>query len=351
MDNSDDYFDDIVLDDEALAVLDAEEDKFKASQAAQANSLPHHPQPIPQQYSRNFAPVPPAKRQKTANGWRAPVQPQPPPLAPPRAPVPVARAPTAYSIEDLDLPEISVRDGFYGVQKGSSQDLLQKTGGGGGPVAGVKRTISTVSPESSGNGPQPGGNARKVSGGSTSSVGSAAGSKTLQRSRSGLQVIGSYIPQGVSTPPPRPPQHNNTPRQQYPHPSINTHTPQQSQYNHVHTSQQRPLVARNVSYPGSGQPSSHMPNRNTPSPSIAHRQLQHHHQPQRQHTVLVNSVPPIPSQAPDNGKVEEELAAMRAQLDAVRYSTLYIHPRFFVLTLACSFNARTRKCRPRSTKH
>lgn len=94
MDGSDDYFvDEIVLDEEAIAALDEEESKFVATQ---------HPRPT--------IPQPPAKRQKTAHGWNPPPQ-----------------ASRSYSIEDLDLPEISVKDGFYGLRGLSQRSASQRS--------------------------------------------------------------------------------------------------------------------------------------------------------------------------------------------------------------------------------
>ncbi|KAJ7287429.1 hypothetical protein C8J57DRAFT_1460761 [Mycena rebaudengoi] len=87
-DGSDDYlFDEIVLDDQTLAVLDSEEQKF-LSQAA----------------------PPPPKRQKTDNGWRA---------VPPQG--------RATVVDDMDdLPEVSVHgDGSYalrGAPKAANRD-------------------------------------------------------------------------------------------------------------------------------------------------------------------------------------------------------------------------------------
>ncbi|KAJ7924914.1 hypothetical protein B0H13DRAFT_1976686 [Mycena leptocephala] len=79
--DSDDYFDDIVLDDQTLAVLDSVEQNFLT-------------QTVP----------PPAKRQKTDKGWK---------------PVPAqGRAPV---VDDNDLPEISVHgDGTYGLGESNS---------------------------------------------------------------------------------------------------------------------------------------------------------------------------------------------------------------------------------------
>ncbi|KAK7005601.1 hypothetical protein R3P38DRAFT_2556549 [Favolaschia claudopus] len=87
--DSDDYFDDIVLDDQTLAVLDSEERKY-LSQAP-----------------------PPPKRQKTDNGWRPapPIQLRGPPLA-----------------DDNDLPEISVHgDGSYAVRGGLRNDASSRS--------------------------------------------------------------------------------------------------------------------------------------------------------------------------------------------------------------------------------
>lgn len=85
MDDSDDYFvDDIVLDDNAIAILEQEERKHAlSSQKPSAAATP-----------------PPAKRQKTETGWR---------------PAPISRR--ADTLDELDdLPEISVQgDGTYGL--------------------------------------------------------------------------------------------------------------------------------------------------------------------------------------------------------------------------------------------
>ncbi|KAJ7901937.1 hypothetical protein B0H14DRAFT_1261277 [Mycena olivaceomarginata] len=103
MDGSDDYFsfEDIVLDDQTLAVLDSEEQKY-LSQA------------------------PPPKRQRTDKGWKpAPVQ---------------SRA----TIDDNDLPEISVHgDGSYAFRgaskaEGSNTTLNPPT---------VPRRVATVAPQ------------------------------------------------------------------------------------------------------------------------------------------------------------------------------------------------------------
>ncbi|KAJ7446158.1 hypothetical protein B0H11DRAFT_385674 [Mycena galericulata] len=85
MDGSDDYYfsDDIILDDQTLAVLDSEEQKYLT-------------QAVP----------PPAKRQKTDKGWK-------PAAAPARATV---------LDDNEDLPEISVHgDGTYAF-RGANQD-------------------------------------------------------------------------------------------------------------------------------------------------------------------------------------------------------------------------------------
>lgn len=86
MQDSDDYFtDDIILDDEALAILDEEEQKFTLSTQAQI--------PTP--------PSPPAKRQKTNHDWKTSG----------------GFHRRSDTLDDLeDLPEISVSaDGSYGV--------------------------------------------------------------------------------------------------------------------------------------------------------------------------------------------------------------------------------------------
>lgn len=90
MDNSDDYFtDDFILNDDALAILDEEEQKHTLS--TQKPSKSHSP-PAP--------PAPPPKRQKTETGW---------------IPAPVIRR--TETLDDMDdLPEITVQgDGTYGL--------------------------------------------------------------------------------------------------------------------------------------------------------------------------------------------------------------------------------------------
>lgn len=82
MDNSDDYFtDDLILDEQTLAVLDQEENKYLTQ---------IQPTPKP----------PPFKRQKIDNGWKP------------------GLGGRQQTLEDLDeLPEISLRsDGTYGVR-------------------------------------------------------------------------------------------------------------------------------------------------------------------------------------------------------------------------------------------
>jgi hypothetical protein len=85
MSDFDEYFpDDIILDEKAIAMLDAEEKKFKQSQ--------QHPRP--QQ------PVPLPKRQKTEHGWKH------------ARPAPASQSDNF----DEDLPEISIHDdGSYGI--------------------------------------------------------------------------------------------------------------------------------------------------------------------------------------------------------------------------------------------
>jgi hypothetical protein len=81
MTDSDDYFiDDIVLDDDALAILDAEEQKFTRSQS--------------QNPRRRLDDPSPSKRQRTEEGWK-PSRPR-------------TRVEQWDELEDL--PEVSVRD-------------------------------------------------------------------------------------------------------------------------------------------------------------------------------------------------------------------------------------------------
>ncbi|KAI0311901.1 hypothetical protein OF83DRAFT_708942 [Amylostereum chailletii] len=107
MDDFDDYFtDDIVFDEQAIAALDAVESQF-TTQPASRPQLNHPPPPVV---------PPPAKRQRTAQGWAAP-------LAPAKKPIPRK----TISVEDMDMPEISVKGPWYGIpgsqQTASSQSL------------------------------------------------------------------------------------------------------------------------------------------------------------------------------------------------------------------------------------
>ncbi|THH06652.1 hypothetical protein EW146_g9545 [Bondarzewia mesenterica] len=121
MDNSDDYFDDdIIFDDEAIAKLDEEESKFIASLPPQNSPL------VPTQRSPPTPVAPPAKRQKTTHGWK----PQPPKTR-------------NCSLEDLDLPEISVNHSFYGVE-GTSQRSGRASQSGSGARAGNTASASNA---------------------------------------------------------------------------------------------------------------------------------------------------------------------------------------------------------------
>jgi len=93
MSDYDDYFsDDIVLDETVLAVLDAEETKFRQSQ--------QHPRPS--------QPIPPPKRQKTDQGWKHTR--------------PATQSDSFYD----DLPEISISgDGSYGVLQSTIPDTVK----------------------------------------------------------------------------------------------------------------------------------------------------------------------------------------------------------------------------------
>lgn len=310
MDNSDDYFeDDIVFDDEALAALDAEESKFIASQA-QATSTQRPP---PLYHSRYVPPQPPAKRQKTASGWRAPVQVQQRPAVPP--------GPAAYSLEDLDLPEISVRDGFYGVQRDSSQDLVQRAIGGvnAGVGGGMKRPASSMSNSSSGNIQQASGSGSRTASGGSNASGPTTKPATLQRTRSGLQVIGSYIPQAPAHPPSRytPNQNHNPTSSRQPLPFVNAHAPQNHNQQH-----ERPVIGRVTSFSGSGGSGSGPRLSQGLARQISNPSFNNRATPVQQHTrraslVITREPSPAPNQDENARKMEEELAELRAQFEAV----------------------------------
>jgi hypothetical protein len=94
--SDDEYdFDDLVLDERTLAVLDATERDLIAA----IPSTSHPRSPEEQQ---------PAKRFKTNDGW-VPLQKQPPKRSSPSKSIPKSR----FSLEDTDLPEITISNGFY----------------------------------------------------------------------------------------------------------------------------------------------------------------------------------------------------------------------------------------------
>src|SRR6266404_9737621 len=94
MTTSDDEFgfDDFVLDDRTLAILDAAERKQPPN--APPRSSPERP---------------PAKRLKTNQGW-VPLYGQ---QREPSAPVPRGLPRSRFSLEDTDLPEITINNRFY----------------------------------------------------------------------------------------------------------------------------------------------------------------------------------------------------------------------------------------------
>lgn len=95
--SDDEYdFDDLVLDERTLAVLDATERDLVAA----IPSTSHPRSPAEQQ---------PAKRLKTNDGWVPLQQQQPPKRSSPSKGIPKSR----FSLEDTDLPEITVSNGFY----------------------------------------------------------------------------------------------------------------------------------------------------------------------------------------------------------------------------------------------
>lgn len=94
--SDDEYgFDDLVLDERTLAVLDATERDLVA--AIPSTSHPRSP-----------AEQKPTKRLKTSNGW-VPQQQQPHKRSTPSKGMPRSR----FSLEDTDLPEITISNGFY----------------------------------------------------------------------------------------------------------------------------------------------------------------------------------------------------------------------------------------------
>ena len=95
--SDDEYgFDDLVLDDRTLAVLDATERSLAA--AIPSTSRPRSP-----------AEQQPTKRLKTNDGW-VPLQGQQPRK---RSPFSRGQPKSRFSLEDTDLPEITISNGFY----------------------------------------------------------------------------------------------------------------------------------------------------------------------------------------------------------------------------------------------
>jgi hypothetical protein len=94
--SDDEYgFDDLVLDERTLAVLDATERELVAA----IPSISHPRSPAEQQ---------PTKRLKTNDGW-VPLLQQPHKRLSPSKGIPKSR----FSLEDTDLPEITISNGFY----------------------------------------------------------------------------------------------------------------------------------------------------------------------------------------------------------------------------------------------
>jgi hypothetical protein len=95
--SDDEYgFDDLVLDDRTLAVLDATERSLTA-----AIPSTFHSRPPPEQQ--------PSKRLKTTGGWAPRYSQHPPERSPPSK----ALVKSKFSLEDTDLPEITISNGFY----------------------------------------------------------------------------------------------------------------------------------------------------------------------------------------------------------------------------------------------
>jgi hypothetical protein len=98
--SDDEYdFDDLVLDERTLAVLDATERELVA--AIPSTSRPRSP-----------AEQQPAKRLKTNDGW-VPLQQQQQQQSPKRSSPSKGIPKSRFSLEDTDLPEITISNGFY----------------------------------------------------------------------------------------------------------------------------------------------------------------------------------------------------------------------------------------------
>ncbi|KAH7925537.1 hypothetical protein BV22DRAFT_427678 [Leucogyrophana mollusca] len=165
MSDSDDYFsDDIVLDDQTLAVLDAEESKFKRSLSSQL-TVEDDP--------------PPAKRQKTASGWQL-----------------GRNLKRTDTLDDMDdLPEISVRtDGTYDVQPSTANAISQTRASVDPAVSKQPVSTSNCVPVSRGSVPPPRGRGPFASG---INYGAPPGNRSSESSRH-ASVARSSRPSPVS---------------------------------------------------------------------------------------------------------------------------------------------------------
>lgn len=193
----------------------------------------------------------------------------------------------------------------------------------------MKRPASSMSNSSSGNIQQASGSGSRTASGGSNASGPTTKPATLQRTRSGLQVIGSYIPQAPAHPPSRytPNQNHNPTSSRQPLPFVNAHPPQnhnqhpQPQYPH-NQQHERPVIGRVTSFSGSGGSGSG-PRlsqglaRQISNPSFNNRATPVQQHARRASLVITREPSPAPNQDENARKTEEELAELRAQFEAV----------------------------------
>ena len=288
---SDDFFDDdIILDEDALAILDAEESKYFSTLAnAQQNQRPAPTQPTP----------PPAKRQRTDGdgGWKHPAT-----GGGSGSGNVVAQNPKRSDSFYEDLPDISLAgDGVYGVYSQGSQPPQSSNHTSSAGIKNVKNPLGQRLPSTGFRQPD-----------------TTPAPPPRERTSSSNQ----------NRPPPRPPpQRTHTPPSNLPHNPNNSNRPQPQQHHrqqqpsgpqNQNPNQTRGPVPRTGSIPPQpNRPQNFGPGRNVNLP----RQ-----QPQQQPARHVTPAPLHPSQSrpyaiggsTTDQDSQDEAARLRAQLEQVR---------------------------------
>ena len=297
---SDDFFfDDIVLDADALAILDAEESKYFGTVAnVQSNPRSAPTQPTP----------PPAKRQRTddSGGWKHPTS----GVGGGGGKVVLQNQKRSDSFYE-DLPNISLAgDGAYGVYSQGSQPAQS----------------SNLASSSTKNLKNPLGQRSQVTGFRQATSAPVPVSAPLLHERT------SSLNQ--NRPPPRPPpQRAHTPPLNVPHNPSNSNRPQSQQQHRQqpsHSQQQHlnqakgPVLRTGLVPPQPNRPQNLGPGRNVnvPRQQPVQQQVQH---------VAPASAQSRPLNVPGNGttdkELQDEIAKLRAQLEQVRAWQHYLPSR------------------------